>query len=96
LRTRKGFLSRKYLVKLTDHIPRIGGAFVEPVLHLVGCFLTRHQRRRCEHGEAFLLTRMTLRDPFPGPSAAPEWLRIASLPIADGALPYLTMMGKEL
>jgi hypothetical protein len=36
---------------------------------------------------------MTLRDPFPGPSAALEWLRIVSLPIPDGALTYL-MIGK--
>src|SRR4051812_26794910 len=57
--------------------------------------LTRHQRLRCGHGEAFLLTRAILRDPFPGRSAALEWLRIVRLPIADGALPYL-MMGKKL
>jgi hypothetical protein len=38
LRTPEGFFSRQYLVKLADHIPRIVGAFVEPVLHLVGCF----------------------------------------------------------
>ena len=37
--------------------------------------------------KTFRLTRMILRDPFPGQSAALEWLRIVSVPIADGALP---------
>jgi len=31
LRTCESFFSRKYLVKLADHIPRIVGAFAEPV-----------------------------------------------------------------